>query len=217
MKILSRYFQLLDSKPYRTKIATALIIFSVGDVSAQYYEHDCAVTKRCSSSVSVSGCTDIPFEWDERRTLGIATFGVGVTSWLHVWWGFLERAVEKQIVSAVSHRFVNAAVKVSIDQLIGSPLFNVFFFSSQSLLQGKSVATTVADVRVRVPEMLRLHYCFWPWVHLVNFSLLPLHRRLLVHNIFTVGWIALLSYKNKKFDDSSGADVADVQQQAGQT
>jgi len=201
MKLLSKYFQLLESKPYRTKIATAFVIFSVGDVSAQYYEHN-------SGRGLVNGkiLTTLPFEWDEYRTLRIVTFGVGVTSWLHVWWGFLEKSIEKHIISAGTHRYGNAFVKVAIDQLVGSPLFNAFFFSSQSLLQGKTLETTLTDVKVRVPEMLKLHYCFWPWVHLVNFSLLPLHRRLLVHNIFTVGWIALLSYKNKKFD-SSGDDM----------
>jgi hypothetical protein len=25
--------------------------------------------------------------------------------------------------------------------------------------------------------MLELHYCFWPWVHAINFSFVPLHGR----------------------------------------
>lgn len=200
MRLINKYFQLLEIRPFRTKVATAVVIFAVGDVSAQYFEHYSALKVERKYNCSIG-----PFAWDCLRTLRIVTFGVGVTSWLHVWWGFLERTVEKHVISAVSHRYKNAFVKVFLDQLIGSPLFNVFFFSSQSILQGKTLETTWSDVQVRVPAMLKLHYCFWPWVHLVNFSLFPLHRRLLVHNVLTVGWIALLSHKNQHFDRESNS------------
>lgn len=63
-------------------------------------------------------------------------FGGVVTCWLHVWWNFLERAVEKHI-RAATHHYANALTKVFFDQSLGAPLFNVMFFSSQQLMQGK--------------------------------------------------------------------------------
>ena len=130
LKLGDSYFRLLEVKPFRTKVATALVVFTIGDVIAQFYEQnvDKAIMIRYNE-----------LKWDYMRTLHIASFGAGVTSWLHIWWGFLDKIVEKHVVSAVNHHYTNALSNVAIDQLIGSPVFNIFFFSSQSLLQVCSI------------------------------------------------------------------------------
>lgn len=76
------------------------------------------------------------FAWDPSRTLRITVFGGIVTVWLHGWWNYLERVVEKRI-SAKTHHYSNALTKVFLDQAIGAPIFNILFFTSQQVMQGK--------------------------------------------------------------------------------
>lgn len=58
-------------------------------------------------------------------------------------------------------------------------------------------------MQTRVPTQLQRHYCFWPWVHLVNFGMLPLHNRVIVHNILTIGWTAYLSKCEQDFENEA--------------
>ena len=59
-------------------------------------------------------------------------------------WGYLDKTIERYI-SDKTHHYSNAFMKVFLDQLIGSPLFNIIFFSSQHLLQGKACDQTLVD------------------------------------------------------------------------
>lgn len=78
----------------------------------------------------------VNFAWDPIRTMRITVFGGIVTFWLHGWWNFLEKVVEKRI-SAKTHHYSNALTKVFLDQSLGAPIFNTLFFTSQQLMQGK--------------------------------------------------------------------------------
>jgi hypothetical protein len=77
------------------------------------------------------------------------------------------------------------------------------FFGSQSLLQGNSPKETVTIIKKRLPDQLRLHYCFWPFIHTFNFSFVSFHKRILVQNVLTIGWMSFLSYKNKHLDNKT--------------
>lgn len=131
----------------------------------------------------------------------LVLFGVGATFWLHHWWGAIETFVEKRIVKASEHHYRNAVSKVFIDQTIGAPIFNLAFFWSQSVLQGEDMSTAASTAVDRLPAVMKLHYCFWPWVHCVNFSFVGLHARLLVQNTLSVGWMAFLSNYRQRLDD----------------
>ncbi|CAM9117372.1 unnamed protein product, partial [Ectocarpus fasciculatus] len=119
-------------------------------------------------------------------------FGAIVNVWIHGWWGVLEKQLERHI-SSKTNKFKNAFVKVVIDQAFGSPVFNTIFFSSQQALQGKNFEEVKEAVATRLPVQLARHYTVWPFVHLINFSFVPLHRRVIVQNVLTVGWAAYLS------------------------
>jgi len=187
----------LEKRPLPTKVISAIVIFSSSDVIAQVYEN--------ADNHNFDGSPLRDFAWDAHRTMRITAFGGVVTCWLHVWWNTLERVVEKTISSS-THHYSNALTKVFLDQAIGAPIFNVLFFSSQQLLQGKPFDKSLFDtVKERVPVMLEKHYHFWPWVHAINFSFVSLHKRILVQNILTIGWAAYLSHCDEKFEKDSRA------------
>lgn len=189
--LVQKYFRLLDKKPLQVKIVSAFAIFPTADVIAQMYEnHRPNMRERFST-----------FDWDYLRTVRVLAFGCTITTYIHFWWGWIEVFAEKYVISASKHHYLNAFSKVFIDQAIGSPVFNTVFFASQSLLQGKSLGETKDILVKRVPDMLKLHYCFWPWIHCVNFAFVPLHVRVPVQNLFQTGWMAFLSNKNKQWDE----------------
>lgn len=172
MNLLRRYFALLEKRPLPTKVISAIVIFSSSDgvynfamqciassdlqyawfhyvfivvtidivlsfaVIAQVYEN--------ADNHNFDGSPLRDFAWDAHRTMRITAFGGVVTCWLHVWWNTLERVVEKTISSS-THHYSNALTKVFLDQAIGAPIFNVLFFSSQQLLQGKPFDKSLFD------------------------------------------------------------------------
>ena len=58
----------------------------------------------------------------------------------------------------------------------------------------KSPRKTVQELRARPHCQLRL----WPFVQLVNFKFVPLHHRVLVVNLVSIGWNCFLSILNSK-------------------
>jgi hypothetical protein len=198
MNLLQRYFALLERRPLPTKIASALVIFSTSDVIAQVYEN--------AEHHKFKGNPLQEFTWEPTRTMRITVFGGIVTVWLHGWWNLLERVIEKRI-SSKTHHYANALTKVFFDQALGAPVFNTLFFTSQQLMQGKPFdESLLRTVETRVPVMLEKHYHFWPWVHVINFSFVSLHRRLLVQNVLTIGWAAYLSHCDEEFEKEQKRD-----------
>lgn len=133
MKLLAKYFSVLHRHPFRTKVISSICIFSFADFMTQIYEFN---TKKLKSASH--------FSWDYARTGRMTIFGGLITSWIHVWWGYLDRTVEKYISEQTNH-YANTFTKVFLDQIIGSPLFNIAFFSSQHILQGKPCDQTLIE------------------------------------------------------------------------
>lgn len=45
---------------------------------------------------------------------------------------------------------------------------------------------------------LSANWMVWPWIQLVNFKFVPLHHRVLVVNIISIGWNCFLSMINSE-------------------
>lgn len=207
--VLKLYLDVLERRPLPTKIVSGVVIFSTADVLAQLYEQY-MITKDRTTMLDIAARQEVNvglwhnFEWDFPRTCRMGAFGGIVNIWIHHWWGFLEPKIER-IFEYKSHRFKNAFVKVIVDQSIGSPVFNAIFFASQAALQGHSPTEIREAVAERLPIQLARHYQVWPFVHIFNFSLFPLHQRVIVQNVLTVGWAAYMSRCEQAFDDEVAA------------
>lgn len=113
------YASALNSRPLMTKTAAATLIFFTSDTVTQYLtsEGDTAA-----------------FSFNPSRAASGAAFGVVATSWLHYWWGFLERVVEARLPVA-RYRLGNTLTKVFLDQAIGAPLYIYSYYFITNFLQ----------------------------------------------------------------------------------
>jgi len=176
--LLTAYLSALNENPKMVKSISALVIFSAGDVSTQFYNH--AKNERRSDSGNDDrakfGELVETFTLDGARTLRLSSFGLIATMTIHTWWGLLEPFTAK-IFNPVEEKLKNTALKVVLDQSIGATIYNVLFFFSLGLMNGKSPASSFDDVRNGIPDQMLRHWSFWPWFHCVNFYVNPLHLR----------------------------------------
>lgn len=194
-KAWAAYSSALERRPLIIKASMASVIFFSSDSVTQYLLR----TRNHSNG-------DDTFQWDAVRALSAGNFGVMATTFLHFWWGFLERVVGARIPVA-QYRLANTAAKVLIHQSMGAPFYIYSYYVltnfGQKLHQaadGKDVVQAWKDVHEKAgtmlwPTMLR-HWSVWPAVQSFNFYFTPLHHRVLVHNTVLIAWSGYLSYLN---------------------
>jgi len=84
------------------------------------------------------------------------------------------------------------------------------FLSSMAYLEGFGPDGVKKPAKERVKERLESAYvkgikanlCVWPWVQLLNFSVVPLPHRLLVVNAVAIPWNCYLSFLNSSGGES---------------
>jgi protein Mpv17 len=108
---------------------------------------------------------------------------------------------------------------VLADQAVFTPINLTLFLSTMSFLEAfpasnpnaAEARTKTAETRVKerldstFMEALTKNLMIWPWVQLANFSVVPLHHRVLVVNVVALGWNCYLSYLNSKGSDKGDA------------
>jgi len=171
----TQYVHALESDPLKVKVASAAVIFSTGDLTAQTL-----VDRTAPRSI------------DLGRLARMVAFGCLVTAWVHGWWGTLE-PLAASVFCPQAQRLKNTVFKVACDQTFGAGSFNLIFFTQTSLMEGCSANDTLDRVRAQWWPQMQRHWCFWPWFHLGNFYHNPLHLRVLWQNLAQIGWSALLS------------------------
>jgi protein Mpv17 len=85
--------------------------------------------------------------------------------------------------------------RVACDQGIfaGANLF--VFLSSMAIMEGTSPKDKLEK---SYWPALTTNWMIWPFVQAINFKLVPLHHRVLVVNVVSLGWNCYLSYLNSK-------------------
>ncbi|EIW56266.1 uncharacterized protein TRAVEDRAFT_150763 [Trametes versicolor FP-101664 SS1] len=170
--LLAAFNASLIRKPMVTQCVTSAVLFGAGDVLAQQAfekkgrDHDFMRTARLSF-------------------YGGAIFGPVITKWLQ----FLERLKFASPTRAVAYR-------VYLDQGVFTPMVVGMFFSSMTLLEGKSVR----DVKERIqeaytPTLIRNWGVFIP-TQIINFAVVPPHLRFVTVGVVSLFWNAYLSSVN---------------------
>jgi protein Mpv17 len=188
--VWATYCTALEKQPLLTKASMASVIFFSSDSVTQY------LLRKDENA----------FEWDTMRAMSAGNFGVVGTTFLHFWWGFLEKLVGARIPLA-QHRIANTAAKVIIHQSMGAPFYIYSYYVLTNFGQRvhkaagwDDVVQAWTDVHEKAgamlwPTMLR-HWSVWPVVQSFNFYFTPLHHRVLVHNTVLILWSGYLSYLN---------------------
>lgn len=180
MLIVKRYGQLLEEKPIITKCVTSFFTFGMGDLICQYFE------KKLSSRK----------HWDSLRTFKQASLGFCITPYLH-----LQFAIIMPYLFPNTKK-INVLKSVVYDQTIGAVIFTTLFFTYLDLAAGKNFEQIIEELKVKLFPTLKANWSVWPFLMLINFSIIPVPWRVLYSNICGMFWGAYLSFvqnnKSKK-------------------
>jgi protein Mpv17 len=99
----------------------------------------------------------------------------------------------------LGNKYATTAARVLTDQTVFASCNLGFFLSSMAYMEGASPKARLQSTYV---EALKKNWLVWPAVQTLNFTYVPLHHRVLVVNIVSLGWNCYLSYVNGKGGDS---------------
>ncbi|KAJ9576287.1 hypothetical protein L9F63_006886, partial [Diploptera punctata] len=103
-----------------------------------------------------------------------------------------------------------AVTKALIEQVSYGPIAVASFFFGMSLLEGRSVAEGINEVKTKFWQTYQVGFCVWPVVQTVNFSLVPEPNRVIFVGLCSMIWTCFLAFM-KQLD--SKTCVANYQRQ----
>ncbi|KAG9534703.1 hypothetical protein KCU71_g22337, partial [Aureobasidium melanogenum] len=164
------YGRMQNRSPYITQLSTTLVIYFLGDLSAQKV------------------ASDEPY--DPSRGLRALIIG-GISSIPNYkWFMFLGNHFNyKSHVRSI-------ATKIVINQTFFTPCFNTYFFGMQSLLSGQTLEQTKQRVIDTVPVSWKNSWKLWPAVTAFSFTFVPPQNRSVFAGVIAIGWQTYLSWLN---------------------
>ncbi|RDL33803.1 uncharacterized protein BP5553_08171 [Venustampulla echinocandica] len=158
-------------RPYTTQFCSSLVIYILGDLSAQSLNGD---------------------EYDPKRTLRALIISAGSSIPSYKWFMFLGNNFN------YSSKFLSLVTKVSVNQMAFTPIFNTYFFGMQSLLSGDSLPEVWDRIKRTVPTSMINSCKLWPAVTAFSFTFIEAQYRSIFAGVIAIGWQTYLSYLNRK-------------------
>lgn len=193
MRPFHGYAAMQKRSPLLTQLESSLVIYFLGDLSAQY--------------VSNSGKEDASYE----PSRGLKALIIGGLSSIpsYKWFMFLGTHF-----NYASHT-LSLAVKIVINQSVFTPIFNTYFFGMHSLLSGATWAEAKQRVIDTVPVSWKNSWKVWPIVTAFSFTFIQPQYRNVFAGVIAIGWQTYLSWLNKTAEamESGKAALAGSQQQ----
>ena len=199
-RIFQAYARSQRSHPLKTQFFSALVIFSLGDLSAQNINRD---------------------EYDPARTLRALVIGAGAAIPSYKWFVSFVSFTRMESTRADWRRFMflgnhfnysskvwSLATKVMVNQAVFTPINNTYFFSMQSFLSGDSTEQIWDRVKRTVPTSMINSLKLWPAVTAFNFTFIDPQYRSVFAGVIAIGWQTYLSYLNRKTEVAQARDVA---------
>ena len=172
------YESLALASPIATKSATSAVAYLLGDCLAQ----------------KASGARKKNAKRSKLDTARVARSGVaGLISHgpqLHAWCLFLDRFVS---FGGPGLAWARLAVKILLDQTFFSLYMNAAYCAIVETLSGRNVKAVWQRVRATAWPSLRSSWKFWPLVHMITYSVVPSHLRVLWVDAVEVVWVAILA------------------------
>ena len=112
-------------------------------------------------------------------------FGPAATTWF--------KFLQDKIV--MKNKNVEIGARVLADQTVFATTNLFVFLSSMAIMEGSSPKEKLEKSYVTA---LQKNWMVWPAVQAINFKLVPLHHRVLVVNVVSLGWNCYLSYLNSQ-------------------
>lgn len=163
----------LASRPILTQSITTAVLFATGDTMAQQL-----VEKRglANHDIARSG---------RMALYGGAVFGPAATTWFK----FLQNKV------VLRNKNAEILARVAADQTIFASTNLFCFLSSMAIMEGTSPKDKLEK---SYWTALQSNWMVWPFIQVVNFKFVPLHHRVLLVNVISLGWNCYLSWINSQ-------------------
>ena len=130
--------------------------------------------------------------YDPHRTLrALFIGGVAAIPGYH-WFLFLARNFN------YTSKAGSIVLKVLINQIVFTPIFNTYFFGLQSLLTGAGWSDIVERVKHTVPRSWYNSWKLWPAVTAFSFAFIRVELRGLFAGVIAIGWQTYLSILNQR-------------------
>ncbi|TEY61616.1 hypothetical protein BOTCAL_0166g00210 [Botryotinia calthae] len=187
---LTRSFQAYGrsqrKRPYTTQFCSSLVIYFLGDLSAQ------------------SICGD---DYDWKRTLRALFISMGSSIPSYKWFMFLSNNFN------YSSKAISLATKVGVNQMFFTPIFNTYFFGMQSLLSGDNLPDVVERVKRTVPTSMMNSIKLWPAVTAISFAWIPQEHRSIFAGVIAIGWQTYLSFLNRRVEGEMAGGIENTQKE----
>ncbi|QOU20995.1 hypothetical protein BRETT_000712 [Brettanomyces bruxellensis] len=149
--------------------------------------------------------------YDFERTMRNAIYGGLIFAPIVTpWYAFLGKKVRYPFKTFFGHKFstsqgnlLNAATRMSADQLIWAPFGVPLYFASMSLMQTKSLEEAKKNIREKAWTTLINSYRVWPLFQMANFYFVKPDFRLFTVNIVSIFWNCYMSFVNYRSADKT--------------
>lgn len=95
----------------------------------------------------------------------------------------------------LKNKNLEIVTRVAADQTIFASTNLFVFLSSMAIMEGTSPKDKLESTYATA---LQKNWMVWPFVQAINFKLVPLHHRVLVVNVVSLGWNCYLSFLNSQ-------------------
>ncbi|KAJ5578370.1 uncharacterized protein N7459_007334 [Penicillium hispanicum] len=195
------YTEVQARKPYATQFYSSIVIYLCGDLSAQllFPSEGSAPTKATQDDPQTSAePTDDDVKdsrggsYDPWRTVRHLIVGGGSSIPTYNWFMFLHKNFN------YSSKLLSILTKVTVQQIVFTPIFNTYFFSVHSLLGGATFEETWERLKKALPVSISNSVKLWPAVTAFSFMYVPAQFRNVFAGVIAVGWQTYLSWLNQK-------------------
>lgn len=190
MRPLRAYGRMQKRSPLTTQLESSLIIYYLGDL--------------CSQTVSSNVFIDA--EYEPVRGLRAMLIGSFFSIPGYKWFIFLGNNFN------YSSHILSLCVKVVINQMVFTPVFNTYFFGMHTLLSGGSWADAKERVIHTVPVSWKNSWKVWPAVTAFSFTFIPWQYRNVFAGVIAIGWQTYLSWLNRNEENREVVEHKTVDQ-----
>ncbi|CAD5228388.1 unnamed protein product [Bursaphelenchus okinawaensis] len=147
-----------------------------------------ASTSSCLSQTFIEKADHI----DYRRVLnfGLVTMAIVGPIQYH-WFRFLSRMMQGENLRTGVKRMI-------VDQIIAAPIITTIFLFNVQLMESKSINTSINKTRNVWAPVMANNYKLWPFVQLINMSVVPLEYRIVFLQFVGLFWNCYISYMTTK-------------------
>jgi protein Mpv17 len=235
IQLYNSYESTLTVNPVTTKAATSAVVYTIGDIIAQFTEQQ---SQQVDDNTLVTTDVDLDFP---RVVRSLIAGGVGHGPLSHVWYLVCENFFAHTLGWTA---WWSVLPKIVVDQVVWGTIWNSLYLLSVGLMEhamkttttqhseaslahtttdSKNLSTLLDDVRSSIFPLFLDGLKLWPFAHIITYGLIPIENRLLWVDAVEIIWVSIMATKaaeNKNkhdHDGSSGTTNTDLQQKHDET